>query len=235
MRSGQTAARTRPAPKSGWQRARRPEHKAERRQAILRAAESLVDDAGVDGATLSEIARRAGLSKANCYRYFESREAILLAVVIAEVRRWTGDLADRLEPLAESHDFDSVARAYATATAKRRRLCMLISSLSSVLEHNVCVETVAAFKRAFHPEMMGSAASMRAALPELSEEQVQTFLLFFGLFMAGTWPNANPAPAVAEVLASEEFASMGIDFETALFEHARVLLRGLLAETNVTE
>ena len=54
-----------------WQRARRPGEKAARREAILSAARSLLDDEGVEGTTLSEIGRESGVSKASCYRNFE--------------------------------------------------------------------------------------------------------------------------------------------------------------------
>ncbi len=217
---------------TGWQRARRPEHKAERRRAILDAAEALIDEQGVDGATLSAIARRAGLSKANCYRYFESREAILLAVAIEEARDWTREVVDRLAGLSAVSDVDAVARTYAQLTAGHPRFCMLVSSLSSVLEHNISVEAVAEFKRTFHPLLFGSANAVRSAIPELSVEQAYAFLRFFGLLTIGTWPNANPAPAVVEVLEGEEFAPMRIDLEETLFEHARVLLRGLITDSS---
>jgi AcrR family transcriptional regulator len=133
-----------------WQRARRPEHKAARRDAILAAAISLLDEQGVEGATLTEIARRAGLSKANCYRYYESREAILLSVTLDEARAWTTSIVDRLTSLAGSGDIDGVAQVFASTSAERPRLCMLISCLSSVLERNVSAEAIASFKRAFH-------------------------------------------------------------------------------------
>lgn len=216
-----------------WQRARRPEHKAERRDAILAAAVSLLDEQGVEGATLTEIARRAGLSKANCYRYFESREAILLAVTLDEARAWTISVVDRLTLLAGSGDIDAVARVYSQASAERPRLCMLISALSSVLERNVSAEAVATFKRAFHPIILGSAEALRAAISELRAGQVEAFLLFIGMLTAGTWPNANPAPAVVEVLKRKEFSHGRIDFEATIFAHARVVLYGLLAAPDV--
>ena len=53
-----------------WRRARRPEQKQVRKEAILSAARDLIDSEGVERTTLSSIARRADLSKANCYRYF---------------------------------------------------------------------------------------------------------------------------------------------------------------------
>ncbi len=212
-----------------WQRARRPEHKAERRSAILSAAVCLLDEQGVEGATLSEIARRAGLSKANCYRYFESREAILLAVSIDETTAWAEALARRLEPLAGSSDVEEVARAFARSMSERPRLCMLISALSSVLERNVSAETVVEFKRAFNDRVFGSSAGLCAALPELSKEQAERFLLFHGLAVAGTWPNANPGPVVEEVLQRAEFAPRRLDFGRVIEEHGRTVLRGLLA------
>lgn len=212
-----------------WQRARRPEHKAERRDAILAAAVSLLDERGVEGTTLTEIASRAGLSKANCYRYFESREAILLSVTLDEAEAWTASVVDRLTPLAGSRDLDAVAQVYAESSAERPRLCMLISALSSVLERNVSAEAIAEFKRAFHPLILGSADVLRAAIRELTARQIEAFLLFIGMFTAGTWPSANPSPAVEEVLEHEEFAHARIDFETTLFSQSRIVLYGLLA------
>lgn len=212
-----------------WQRARRPEHKAARRDAILAAAVSLLDEQGVEGATLTEIARRAGLSKANCYRYYESREAILLSVTLDEARAWNASIVDRLTLLAGSGDIDSVARVFAQASAERPRLCMLVSTLSSVLERNVSAETIAAFKRAFHPVLLGSGDALSLAVPNLAADQVETFLFSIGMMTAGAWPSANPVPAVAEVLEQEEFAHSRIDFESTLFAHARVVLYGLLA------
>ncbi len=214
---------------AAWQRARRPEQKEERRQAILRAAVSLIEEAGVEGTTLTEIARRAGLSKTNCYRYFESREAILLELTLEDVRAWMADIAGRLEALAGSRDSDAVAEAFVRPTLERPRLCTLFSSISSVLERNVSDEVIAEFKREFNDLVYGSSEAMQAALPGLSKEQADSFVLFTGLFVAGAWPSASPAPAVLRVLERDEFAGRRLDFEATLLAHARVLLRGLLA------
>ena len=61
-----------------FERARQPEQKELRREAILEAATELLAEKGLHDISLSAIARRAKLSKANLYRYFESREAIFL-------------------------------------------------------------------------------------------------------------------------------------------------------------
>lgn len=212
-----------------WLRARRPEHKQERRDAILSGAVRLLDDVGVEGTTLSAIAREAGLSKANCYRYFESREAILLAVILDEAQAWTHKIDGRLKALSRPNDADAVADILVRATVERPRLCMLISSLWSVLERNVGVDSIADFKRSFIQEMSVLIDSVHSALPLLSADNSYTFVSFFFFFVAGSWSAANPAPIVVEVLDRKEFKGQCIDFEAVLSAHAKTMLRGLLA------
>ena len=68
-----------------FQRARKPEEQQLRREAILRAAAELFDAEGPQGAGLNAIAARAGFTKSNVYRYFESREEVLLSLFLAEL------------------------------------------------------------------------------------------------------------------------------------------------------
>ncbi len=219
-----------PPARTEWQRARRPEEKAERREAILSAAISLLDESGVEGTTLSEIARQSGVSKASCYRYFESREAILLELAVEEVRGWAADVEQRLEPLSGSRDVDAVARAFASATAARPRFCMLLSALSSVLEHNVSADAVLHFKRQFNGAAFQTVDGVRRALPELSPGQMQLFMRFLAMAIAGAWPSANPPPVVEEVMRREEFDAVRSEFEPSIFDYCRLVLRGLVAE-----
>ncbi len=48
---------------------------------ILEAAEPLLAERGFDGVSIMDIARRAGVSKANIYHHFASKEALYLATV----------------------------------------------------------------------------------------------------------------------------------------------------------
>ena len=212
-----------------WKRARRPEQKAERRRAILDATVALLDEVGIDGATLSEIARRAELSKANCYRYFESREAILLELTLGESRAWMTEIEAGLAPLAGSGDVDAVAEVFVAATVARPRLCTLYSAVYSVMERNVNPDGVVEFKRAFHEAILSSGDSIAGALPALTVEAADRFVLYLGFFIAGAWPSANPTPAVAERLAQDASLPAPRDFAETLRGHTRVTLRGLVA------
>ena len=218
--------------RSAWQRARRPTEIAARRKAILDAARGLLDEEGIEAATLSEIARSAGLSKASCYRYFETREAILLEIAIEEVRGWADELVDRLAPLTGNRDIDGTARAFAAVTNNRERFCVLLSSLSMVLERNVGETAILQFKRRFNSIAFETATATKAVLPDLSSAQLELFMRFLAAAIAGTWPATNPAPIVAGVMEREEFRAVRSGFEDALFDYCRLMLIGLHKEAS---
>lgn len=63
---------------------------AARPEEILRAALTEFGAAGYAGARLSDIARRAGVSKATLYLYFDSKEALFREMIRAETSTWLG-------------------------------------------------------------------------------------------------------------------------------------------------
>jgi AcrR family transcriptional regulator len=64
-----------------------------RRQQILDAAGDCVRQAGFHGASMGEIAKAAGLSVGQIYRYFENKEAIMAAIVAEDLAGMRGTFA----------------------------------------------------------------------------------------------------------------------------------------------
>ena len=214
----------------GWQRARRPEQKQQRQSSIIEAACALVDAGGVESATLSAIARQAGISKASCYRYYESREAILLDVFLQEVQEHTENVLNALKPLAGSQDIESTTEVIVQSTVSRPRLLKLVSALWSVLEHNVSEALIADFKRQFHALSSEWANIINLVHPHLSLQQAQAFTTYHLLFVASAWQAANPPPAVDAVMQRAEFCAGRIEFAPILRAHTMTLLQGMLSE-----
>ena len=210
-----------------WQRARRPEQKEERRNAILEAAAELLDEEGLDGTGLNAIARRSQVSKTNVYRYFESREAILLRLLLTEADQWSRAFRRRLKQLEGSGEFAEIGKAFASTIAKRRRFCTLMGSLATVLEHNVGPEEVATFKREFLALATPTVAALESAVPAFTFEDAFSGLGMLVMAASGTWPHCHPSPAADEVLKQPEFSSMRMDFKQTMLDHATALLRGL--------
>lgn len=218
-----------------WQRARKPEQKQQRQAAITQAARHLVDTGGVENATLSEIARQAGISKASCYRYYESREAILLDVFLQEVQDHTKFVTDALTPLAGSKDIAAITQVIVKSTLSRPRMLKLVSALWSVLEHNISESLITDFKRQFHSLSSDWANIISQVHPNLSLQQAQAFTTYHLLFLASAWQASNPPPAVKAVMQRAEFCDSRIEFEPLLENHTETLLRGMLAERKLVD
>lgn len=64
-----------------------------RRALVLDAARSVFADKGVEGASIREIARRAGYTPGAIYSYFDSKEAIYAALVAESLERLNAEVA----------------------------------------------------------------------------------------------------------------------------------------------
>ena len=104
-----------------FQRARKPEEIQARRETLLAAAAELFDAEGPLGAGLNAIAARAGFTKSNVYRYFESREEVLLSLFLDEMARLVPALVAAIAATPDG-DLDALARVLTTEFASRKRL-----------------------------------------------------------------------------------------------------------------
>jgi len=217
------------APGAPFQRARRPHQKAQRRALLLDAATRLLDAHGLEAVSLAAVAREARITKSNVYRYFESREAIFLELLLADQTRWVAALERALAPLHGCDDAGRTGRALARTLAAEPRLCALVAALALVLETNLSDEAVHAFKREVQAQSLRIAGAVQGALPSLPAASLAGLTRALHALVAGLWPMAHPAPAVRRALADPELASFRCDFAADLEAALVALLRGLAA------
>lgn len=211
---------------SAFQRARRPEQKRERRRAILDAAAELLEAEGADAVTLTAIARSAGLAKSNLYRYFESREDILLQLLTSDEEAWVESLEQALAPLAGSDDLHAVGAAVAETLAANPRLCALTSRVATVLEQNVSIDVARRFKDRVGALGVRIGNAMVTALPGFPIERLGELQRAMQALVVGLWPLAHPAPVIEQLLAEPDYAHLAADFAADLRSAAVALLIG---------
>lgn len=128
-------------------RARSPEQKQERMSAIMAAADELFAQAPYHQITMGTIAQRLGWSRSNLYKYAATQEEIFLELHSAKNRAWLEDLAQALAhaplPIAE------FSRIWAETTEKHASFLRYQEILISIIESNVTIERLTAFKREF--------------------------------------------------------------------------------------
>jgi AcrR family transcriptional regulator len=182
-------------------RARRPEQKQQRREAILEAARTLGMESGVRNVTLGSVAQAVGLAKSNVVRYFGTREEIFLELTAQAWRDWESAVDERLGTATGTTD--TVVAAVAETLAARPFFCDLISLTSTTLEHNISLEAARVFKREVITVIGRLGARVADAHPELSESEGVELVSAAAALAGMLYPVSAPSAVMAELYAQE--------------------------------
>jgi AcrR family transcriptional regulator len=210
--------------KAEFLRARSHEEKTIRRGTLLTTARALLHE-GTSLRTLSlnEIARHAGMAKANVYRYFETREALLIALLWEEWQAWFQAFRATYMRRRPMHT-PALAKALATSIAERPLLCALTAALPTVIEQNLSEDGIRAFKRNTLALFAEAASFLSERCPTLSRAAHAEALHDIAHAVIGLYPSMVPSPAAARVIAAPEFRFFRRDFRVELTRFAEALL-----------
>ncbi len=196
-----------------FQRARSAEAKAQRYNDLLKAAACVLDQEGIDGLTLKAIASRAGIVKSNIYRYFETREAILVELLLFDFV----ELIEKLDmQITDEMPSAEIALLLSENFASRPRLCELMSQIAPTMEKNISIECVRDFKRTLVAEAAQASAVLQKGLPWLDAEEAMNVFFSIHVFVAGLWPITNPPKILQQLYEEPEFAPLKYDFTPSL-------------------
>jgi len=104
------------------------------REALVRAAASLMDAGGLEAVTLREVGRQAGVSRGAPYKHFTDKEALLAAVAAKDLDTLAGQLREVTAQAGPDHDLRVLMHRYvswALAHPARFRLVFAAWSRSS--------------------------------------------------------------------------------------------------------
>lgn len=221
---------------STFQRARSAEQREIRRRTILDTSAEMLAEIPVSEISLNELSRRVGLAKSNVLRYFESREAVLLELLVSlsrdfvaqAVKLMSAAVEPRDSPNARTRDF---AAALAAAFEAHPMLCELLSSQAGVLERNVSTATVIAYKKSAGESIADLAAAVRDALPELEEEAAFEATRMTILLVGTLWTHSHPPQAVQDAYTADpSLTFLPAGFAGSLERSVRTVLAGLLSQ-----
>lgn len=201
-------------------RARTDDDKAARRSDILEAARVTLDSRELAEFTMDAVADALHLAKGTLYRYFPTREGLLLGVLDDDVRDWFSAVSEDLD---RTDSAAGVADALVDSLLVRPRLVRLLAVLPSVLEHNVPYATALEFKTVL---LHGSATvgeHIDAALGAPAGAGAH-LLVQLNAGLIGLSHGAHPSRVVAEVLAQPEFEPLRVDLRRELTHLTRALI-----------
>lgn len=170
-----------------FQRARSAEQKDIRISEITDAAIKLYNNMPYEKITLAGIAKELSFTRANLYKYVSSKEEIFLNVIERDIKEWIKDLT---VSFGEKKDvlLQEFALIWAQSLYRYKRLIEMFSILYSIIEKNVSVEKLAAFKCGFMGEFNEVFHLINTLLPTLSLNDASKFLQMQLYFVMGLYP-----------------------------------------------
>ena len=191
---------------------------------ILDAAANVLDREGVNDTSLNAIAQEAGVVKSGLYRYFESREEILLELMISDVQVMCAALS---EVVTGPMDVDQVSDLISEGFTDRPRLCLLTSRMASTLEHNITGDTIRAVKRRLNACSEEVSQAIRRAIPHWTPEESRRGMRMIFVLVAGLYPMTHPPAHVKSVMNEPEFQDVVPEFVPSVRVAARAMFRGI--------
>lgn len=209
-----------------WQRATRPDQKAQREAEILAAAKRLFATTSYDQVSLNGIAREAKMSKPNIYRYFASREEIFLLLFAEERDRFMESLKGDLKRVGPALSEAEIARLWVGQALAHQDLLRLLPQLGTSLEENSSLEHLVPFKKTGFEKMAELAAHHHRLYPRLKTETWGEVLTAFVALMAGFWPLCSENHTVKQAMRHPDVNLEPWDFESKLTFALEALIKG---------
>ena len=139
-----------------FQRARNIQAKAVRWDEIVNSTLSLFEKTSYANITIKDIAQKTSFTRGNIYKYISTKEEIFLEIIIRDSKKWINDLQKTISTNMEIDDF---LELWCKTIYKHKRLIQLFTLLPFVIEKNVSLEKLAAFKSKFFKNLEPSTAS----------------------------------------------------------------------------
>ena len=164
-----------------------PELTSARKEEIISACRKLYETMSFKDITLKEIGKQTSFTRTSIYNYFETKEEIFLALFAQEYELFAEDL-DRLLEQREMLSPDALSSELAHALERRPLMLKLLCMNLYDMEANSRMERLVEFKKAYGESSAAVDRCLKKFVPDLTEENRQTFLYAFLPFVYGLYP-----------------------------------------------
>ena len=165
----------------------RESHKEARRTEILNACEKIYREQGFYGVTMKEISTQTSFSRPAIYNYFETKDEVLLALLVREYEVWCEALSAVREQ-AVSLSRRELAESVAHTLDGRETLLRIQNMNLFEIEQNSRVERLAQFKQVYAQALELVNSILGAYQPLLSDAERESVSLCFSSFLMGVYP-----------------------------------------------
>ncbi|PAB60161.1 TetR/AcrR family transcriptional regulator [Anaeromicrobium sediminis] len=200
-----------------FKRARTNAQIEERRKEILIACAEIFDKGDIDDVHFKAIGEKTSFARSTIYKYYTTKEEILLDLLLIDVMAWIEDVIEFTEKY-EVLTKEEFCRQFTKSYVKNERLLRLMSILYSVLEKNCSLEKLTEFKRNLMGFMAPLYQSIQKFFPTSSDEAIQTFISTTSSYILGLYPSTHISEKQKEAIKQSGFEYEIMDFEEMCYK-----------------
>ena len=132
--------------RSEYTRAFRDGEKAERRQLIIDSAEAVLREIGFDKFAIDRVVEKSGFSRGGIYKYFRTKEDLLLTVHMKQVAAWGDRLLSKIKPGMTDEAF---LTAFLDASLADPLYLRVVRRFESMANENTSEDVIALWQNTF--------------------------------------------------------------------------------------
>lgn len=171
-----------------FKRARSDDQIQFRIQEIVNTASAIYDSAGYEGLNFSAISEYTKFTRPNIYKYFKTKDEILLVILKEEFKSFISSLIKSFK-INKIYSLYEISEIWADALLKHERLLSINALLYTVIEKNVTVEALAEFKKEILTMQCPIIDLVSQIFPKANKDSIMDFVfsqftLAFGLYPA---------------------------------------------------
>ena len=201
---------------SSWQRARRDDQIEERETQILQAASDLFDQFRYDDITLARIAKAAGFTRSNLYRYFPTREDVFLTLMSRDMDDWVSKVIALFERDAVSTE--SFVDHWMPLVLSNPRMMRFYELLAGVFEQKASIERLLQFKQRLHQQMSEISSRLVDAGLFATSDGARRFLVAHLAFVSGLYPKLSLSDEQRELMKKVGYDHSTEEYRQLMFE-----------------
>lgn len=191
-------------------RARTDGQKQIRMAEIKASADTLFNEMPYSDITLTTISTKLGWSRANLYKYVTTKEEIYLAICEEKMTAYFSSL-NAAFPEDNKYSAEVVAEVWAGILNARQDYLHYVSILASIIEKNVTVDRLAAFKKKYFDGAFAFSAKLSKML-SIPENSARSFFLDVLFYSSAGASNCEKNPLVQQALAKIKISTERKDF-----------------------
>ena len=207
------------------------EDKQERHEAILDAAEGMLERHPDGLANIAEIAEAAGLAKGTVYLYFPSKEAVFLGLHLRHVDIFFRDMIATLRA-PKAVTINVLLEIVRKRIVRSKTYLPLATMCFGMMERNVNLETACRFEAGIATRLDEAGGLLEQRFPQLARGEGVSMLMRSYALIIGLWQLLVPRAVMARQ-ARAGIAVFARDYATELDAAIVDLWEGTLAMSSV--